>query len=37
MEAIRQSEIERKAALEHEARIMKDVPGWVVGQSVYSK
>ena len=24
-------------ALEHEAKIMKDVPGWVVGESVMSK
>jgi NADH dehydrogenase (ubiquinone) 1 alpha subcomplex subunit 13 len=25
----------KKQALEEEAKIMKDVPGWVVGESVY--
>jgi hypothetical protein len=27
----------RKIELEHEAKIMKDVPGWIVGESTYSK
>jgi len=28
---------EQKKALEYEAKVMKNVPGWVVGESVLSK